>query len=120
MRALLRLLGVLVLGVLIGTVGTIMHRSSQPWGLVVALALVLTSTVGVRAAVGRAYGLAYLAVLLLVLGGLSQYGPGGDVLIPGADNWGWFWLGGAVAVVVAVLALPASWFSDQPLRRRAP
>jgi hypothetical protein len=117
-RALLRLLGVLLLGLVVGVSGTVLHRSSHPWGLVLALALVFTSAVGLRAAVGRAHLLVYLAVLLLTLGGLSQYGPGGDVLVPGADHWGWYWLGGAVVVVLAVLALPARWFSDQPLRRR--
>jgi hypothetical protein len=118
-RVLLRLLGVLVIGVVIAVAGTVMHRSSQPWGLVLALALVFTSGVGVRAALGRAATLFYLAVLLLTLGGLSRYGPGGDVLIPGGDHWGWYWLGGASAVILLVLALPGSWFSDRPLRRRA-
>ncbi|MEV7973246.1 hypothetical protein [Cellulomonas sp. NPDC089187] len=119
MRALLRLLGVLLIAAVVGAVGTVMHRSSQPWGLVLALALVLTSSVLVRAGFGRVYVLVQLAGLLLVLGGLSQYGPGGDVLIPGRDNWGWYWLGGAVVVALGVLALPSRWFSDQPLRRRS-
>lgn len=117
MRVILRLLGVLLIAVVVGVVGTVMHRSSQPWGLVLALALVLTSSVLVRAALGRTYVLVELAGLLLVLGGLSQYGPGGDVLIPGGDNWGWYWLGGAVAVSMVLLALPARWFAEVPLRR---
>lgn len=119
MRAFLRLFGVLLLGMVVGAVGSVMHRASQPWGLVLSLALVATSAIGLRAGLGRAYTLGYLAVVMIVLGVLSQSGPGGDVLMPAADHWGWYWLGGAVLVVLAVLALPARWFSDQPLRRQA-
>nr|WP_281728188.1 hypothetical protein [Cellulomonas denverensis] len=113
------MLGVLLLGVVIGAVGSVMHRASQPWGLVLSLALVTTSAIGVRAGLGRAATLAYLAVLMIVLGVLSQSGPGGDVLMPASDHWGWYWLGGTVLVALAVIALPARWFSDQPLRRQA-
>jgi hypothetical protein len=35
----------LVLGVVVGTIGTIMHRSAQPWGLVLSFLLVLTAAV---------------------------------------------------------------------------
>ena len=109
----------LVLGVVVGTIGTIMHRSAQPWGLVLSFLLVLTAAVtarafgGVVAWIGFALG---LAGTILVL---SQSGPGGDVLVRAGQRIGIVWLLGAGVVAIVAMLLPRAWFSDAPLPARS-
>lgn len=105
------------LGVLVGLVGTVLHRSSPPWGIAVCLALVLSSTVLVRAWAGLLPVVAYAATWLVVVQAMSLMGPGGDVLVPAGDPLGYVWgLGGMVAIGVACFA-PARWFRDAPADR---
>ena len=107
----------LLLGLVVGAFGTVMHRSVPPWGAVLALALVLAVAIAVRAWSGL------LAVLGLGLGVLvsvqvlAQTGPGGDVLVPSGENVGWVWLGwlwvlGSVAAIIAAALAPRRWFVD--------
>lgn len=117
MAPILRVVGALLVGAVIAAVGTVVHRSSQPWGLVLALSLVLMSAVALRAGGGRSAAIGHLAGLLAGLLVLTEHNPGGDVLLPAGDNLGWFWLGGAAAVSLAVAAAPQRWFADVPLRR---
>jgi len=115
----LRALGALLLGVLVGAVGTVMHRSVRPWGLVVCLLLVLAASVTVRAWGGWAASVGLLVGLFGSVQVLSGFGPGGDVLVPGGDAvLGWTWALGALAVALAVALAPRRWFADVPLRRR--
>lgn len=111
----------LVLGLVLGAFGTVMHRSIPPWGAVLALALVLSVGILVRAWAGL---LALLGLALGVLVGvqvLSQTGPGGDVLVPASGQgvawaWlGWLWVLGSVAVLVVAAVLPRRWFVDPPV-----
>ena len=118
-RVLARWAASLLLGVVIGVVGTGVHRLSPPWGLVIALGLVLVGGVVARAWSG---GVGMLAVALGVATAtavLGARGPGGDVLVV-ADVLGYIWYAGGLMVALALL-LPRSWFSEdrRPPRERA-
>lgn len=117
-RSVLRALGFLLLGVLVGAVGTVMHRSVRPWGVVVCLLLVLAASVTARAAAGWVASLGLLVGLSAAVQVLSTRGPGGDVLVPADGAIGWVWALGSLAVALAVAVAPRAWFSDTPLRRR--
>lgn len=117
-RLVLRALGALLLGVVVGSVGTVLHRSTRPWGVVVCLLLVLAASVAVRAAGGRVMSGGLLVGLFLSVQVLSGRGPGGDVLVPADGAIGWVWAVGSLAVAVAVALAPRAWFADVPLRRR--
>jgi hypothetical protein len=47
--AVLRAAVAFVVGALVASIGTTMHRALEPWGLVLSLALVLVAAVTVRA-----------------------------------------------------------------------
>jgi hypothetical protein len=119
-RLLLHALGALLLGALIGAVGTVVHRSTRPWGLVLALLLVVAAAVAVRAWSGAVALLGLVVGLFAVVQVLASTGPGGDVMMPASDAYGWLWAGGAVLLPVVVAALPRSWFAEIPLRRGTP
>lgn len=112
-RVLARLAGSAVLGLLIGVIGTSIHRSRPPLGLALALLVVVVAGVLTRAWAGPAG----MFVLAMTIAGsvavLGAGGPGGDVLIAG-DALGYVWYCGAAVVSLAALA-PRRWFSDQPL-----
>lgn len=112
-------IGSALLGLVVGVVGTGVHRANDPWGLVLAYLTVLAAAVLARAwGRGRAttaYALA-LAAMVLAMGFVR---PGGDVLITD-DAIGYAWLA-APALVLVVALLPARLFSDEPrVRRREP
>jgi hypothetical protein len=103
------------LGLLVGVVGTVLHRSAPPWGLALCLALVLSSTVLVRAWAGLVPVVGYAVAWLAVVQAMSTSGPGGDVLVPAGDARGYVCgLGGMVVIGVACF-LPARWFRDAPV-----
>ncbi|ROS23075.1 hypothetical protein [Cellulomonas sp. PhB150] len=111
----------LVLGLVLGAFGTVMHRSIPPWGVVLALALVLAVGVLVRAWSGLLALLGLAIGVLVSVQVLSQTGPGGDVLVPAAGpgvQWaglGWVWVLGSIAVLVVAGVLPQRWFVDPPV-----
>ncbi len=113
-----RVVGSFVLGAVVGVLGTVLHRSVPPWGLVLCLFLVLAGAVTVRAWGGLiallAYAVAWGGVVFL----LSMRGPGGDVLIPGGTaSWtilGQIWILGAWLPIAAAAFLPSRWFRDAP------
>jgi len=107
-------LGAFALGVVVGAVGTVMHRWMRPWGVVVVLVLVLASAVAARAWGGRRAWTGYAVALTATIWLLSTEGPGGDVLVPSGQRIGWVWLIGAPVVAVVVAVLPASLFDDRP------
>jgi hypothetical protein len=115
-RALARVFGSFVVGAVIGVVGTGIHRWTEPWGLVIALVIVL-----VGGALGRAWTgwLGIFAVgmgVATATGLLGTSGPGGDVIIA-AQPIGYVWFGGALVVALAGV-LPCGWFSDAPAVRQ--
>lgn len=108
-----RLFGSAALGAIVGVVGTGVHRLNVPWGLVLALLVVASAGVLVRAWAG-VRGMLLLATLLLVtVVVMGQPGPGGDLLIV-AQPVGYVWYASAL-VVVAVGLLPRRWFSNRQL-----
>lgn len=113
-RRLGRWAGATALGVVIGAVGTVLHRSSVPWGVTLCLAVVLTSAVLVRAWTGLGPVVGYAAGWFAIVQAMSLAGPGGDVLVPAGDDLGYVWgLGGMVMIGVAAF-LPGRWFRDAP------
>lgn len=112
-RSVVHVLGSVAVGVLVGLVGTGIHRFSPPLGLLLAYLTVLSAAVLVRAW-ARGAGLLGLAV---GLGGtvlaMAYVRPGDDVIVVG-DGLGYGWLAG-VAVVGLALVLPRRWFSDRPI-----
>ncbi len=106
-------LGVVLLGVVVGTVGTGVHRASVPWGVVLALASAVAAGILVRAWTGRAGVLVHAAVVTAVVFLFTAVRPGDDVII--ADQTvGYVWFGALPAALLA-LVLPRRWFSDDPL-----
>lgn len=110
--------GAFVLGLTVGTVGSVMHRASWPWGVVLCLALVLVAGVTVRAWGGVVPVVGFAGGLFLAVQVLAQRGPGGDVLVPAADSHGWVWILGAAAAVAVVALVPRRAFDDAPLPPR--
>jgi hypothetical protein len=113
----LRALGAVLLGVVVGAVGTVLHRSIRPWGVVVCLLLVLAAAVTARAWAGWVASVGLLVGLFATVQVLSGRGPGGDVLVPADGAIGWVWAVGALLVALGVALAPRSWFADVPLRR---
>ena len=102
------------LGAAIGVAGTVLHRAAPPWGMALCLAVVLTSTVAVRAWAGLLPVVGYAVGWLAVVQVMSLPGPGGDVLVPSGDSLGYVWgLGGMVVIGIACF-LPARWFRETP------
>jgi hypothetical protein len=110
----LTVLASVLLGVVVGALGTVAHASVPPWGVVVALALTVAASTMVRAWAGRAAVVGFvlgLAAAVLLLAGTS---PSGDVLVARSDPLGWVWMAGSVALAAAVLLAPRAMFSDAP------
>jgi len=110
--------GAVLLGVVVGAVGTVLHRSSRPWGVVVCLLLVLAASVAARAWAGWVASLGLLVGLFASVQVLSGRGPGGDVLVPADGSIGWVWAVGALLVALGAALAPRSWVAEVPLRRR--
>lgn len=106
-----RLFGSAALGVLVGVVGTGVHRLNVPFGLVLALLVVASAGVLVRAWAGVRGMLLLGALLLITVVVMGLPGPGGDLLIV-AQPVGYAWYASAL-VVAAVGLLPRRWFSNR-------
>jgi hypothetical protein len=106
--------------VVIGLLGTVVHRGSGSVGSVdvswwgVALAIVTVAVVGVtvRAWTGLAGLVAYGVGVVLAVQQLATTGPGGDVLVPAGQPVGFVWIAGSAAGVVAAALAPRRWFRD--------
>jgi len=110
----------LLLGVLVGTLGTVLHRSIQPWGVAICLTLVFVAAVTVRAWSGFVALAGYAVGLVVTVLVLTESGPGGDTLVPNGQAIGWVWLVGSVAATVVVALLPRGLFDDRPRAPRTP
>ncbi|MBO3086457.1 hypothetical protein [Cellulomonas fengjieae] len=104
----------LVLGVVVGALGTVMHRSMPPWGMVVCLALAFAAALTTRAWAGWFTLVGYTGGLVLSMQVLATRGPGGDILVPDGQAIGWAWVLGAVAVTALVGVLPRRLFQERP------
>ncbi|MCL2850331.1 MAG: hypothetical protein FWE61_09850 [Micrococcales bacterium] len=126
MKVLLGVIGIVstvVVGAVVGALGSVAHWANRPWGLVVSLVLVVTSTTTVRAWAGRRVIVAHLVGMGAVIALLARPGPGGDVLIHlssvpahGVDPavFGRIWVVGSLVATVAVAVAPGALFSDRP------
>lgn len=116
MRAMLSRLGplatCLVLGIAVGTVGTVMHRSIAPWGLVLGLFVVVSAATFARAWQGATGTGVVAGGWFVTVLALWQRGPGGDLLVPDLGPWGTVWILGGALLAAAPLLAPARWFVD--------
>ena len=111
-----RTFGSAIVGLVVAAVGTGIHRANPPWGLVLALLIVFSAAVMVRAW-ARLPGVVALATFLgLTILAMGLLDLGGDVIIA-AQPVGYAWLASVAAVAVVGL-LPRRWFSDEPIGRR--
>lgn len=110
-----RHLGLFLIGLGVGVVGTGIHRYSAPWGLLLAVATVLSAGVLARAWTGWSGMLVVALGVFTTVAVLAGPGPGGDVLVA-RDALGILWYAGAAVVAVAA-ALPRSWFRDREIGR---
>ena len=115
-------LAALLLGILVGTLGTVLHRSIPPWGIVVCLTLAFVAAVTVRAWAGFPGLAGYALGLLVTVQLLARAGPGGDTLGPDGQAIGLVWVFGSLATAVVAALLPRALFRDRPQapRERAP
>ena len=108
----------LVLGLVVGVVGTGQHRWHQPWGVVLCLALVVAGSVTSRAWDGWPTWVTYAGGVFFAVQALSQTGPGGDVLVPAHAAVGWVWVIGSIVLALATGMLPSRLFRDHPRGER--
>lgn len=108
-----RIASCLLLGVAVGAIGTVMHRSMPPWGLVLGLVVVLSAGVFARAWEEWRGSAAYAAGWLATVLTLWQVGPGGDILVPAIGPWGNVWILGGVVVLALPVVAPSRWFEDR-------
>lgn len=130
-RAVWSWIGIVIFSLSAALIGTLLHRAgadrSIPWGMVIALVLVFATACWAR----HAHGTTGLAVNLLLSTTLiwmvaSNYGPGGDILVPISSTafvtfWsrsaGYIWILGATTVQLIALALPRKWFVQRDARK---
>ncbi|MCP2284796.1 hypothetical protein APR04_003719 [Promicromonospora umidemergens] len=118
----MRTLLAVLLGVVMGGLGTVVHRfGDDSWYLGLLLALALTAAAGVLARAWAGYGtlLGFGVGWVAMVQALSLPGSGGDVVVP-AGVLGMVWSYVGVAVVAVVAFLPRSWFAEVPARRHRP
>ncbi|MCL3862591.1 DUF6113 family protein [Actinotalea sp. K2] len=115
-RVLARWAGALLVGLVVGVVGTAVHRAMVPWGLVLALATVLSAAVLARAWSGLAGVLAVAAGTFLAVQLMGGRGPGGDVLIP-AQSLSVIWAYGHLGLYAVAAFAPRGWFVDEARSR---
>jgi len=108
----------LVLGVVVGALGTVMHRSIEPWGVVVCLVLAFAAAITARAWGGFVALAGYAIGLVVSVQVLTQEGPGGDVLVPDGQAIGWWWVLGSIVVTILAGVLPGALFDDRPRARK--
>ncbi|MFP3713014.1 DUF6113 family protein [Puerhibacterium sp. TATVAM-FAB25] len=110
-----RTLLALVLGAVLGALGTVSHLTAWeglPAGLVLALALTASTAVLARAWAGYGTLLAAAVGWLVAVQALSVEGPGGDVLVP-ATVEGLVWTYGGLLLWGVAAFLPRRWFADR-------
>lgn len=108
-----RLVLALLLGVLVGAIGTVMFQAVFPVGLVLALVATLAGAVTARAWSGFGTLVAYAAGWFAAVQVLAAKGPGGDVLVPGGHASSYVWVYGGFVLVMLSSFAPRSWFADQ-------
>lgn len=108
--------GSFLIGALIGLLGTVLHRSAMPWGVVLALATVVSAGVLARAWGGYPGLLGYGIALIGIVQVLAMEGPGGDVLVPADQAVGIVWVAGSAVGLAVPAFAPRRWFASTPGR----
>ncbi|WP_089776042.1 PIG-L family deacetylase [Ruania alba] len=100
-----------LMGVVVTAAATAFHRWEPPFGVMIALLVVLSSGVLARSFADRigvlVHGLAVAATVLAI----AYLRPGGDVVVTD-EAIGTVWLLGALVAAVTPTVLPGSWFRD--------
>ncbi|HLR55196.1 MAG TPA: DUF6113 family protein [Actinomycetales bacterium] len=105
------IIGVL-LGILVGALGTTLHRSAPPWGLILAIVATAALSVAARSLMSWAGLISAVVGWAIAVQWLALEGPAGDVLIAG-DGLGYGWLLGGILALFVGLLLPATFFQDR-------
>lgn len=118
-------LGAFAMGVLVGSITTVVHQNTVdvgnleiPWGLILSLIAVTGFFIGLRMVVQNRW-VVFFAALGLV-GTIYLYSlksPGGSVLIPN-NLWGTIWAVGPALIATIVLVWPKLPARDARTRRR--
>lgn len=114
---LVRVLLAVALGLVVGALGTAVHRyGDESWyaGMLLALALTVTAAVMCRAWSGYGPLLAFAGGWVVAVQLMSLRGSGGDVLVP-AGSLGLVWTYAGVLLLGVTAFLPASWFQEVPV-----
>ena len=125
LRTLILSLGAFAMGVLVGSITTVVHQNTVdvgnleiPWGLILSLIAVTGFFVGLRMVVQNRW-VVFFAALGLV-GTIYLYSlksPGGSVFIPN-NLWGTIWAVGPALIATIVLVWPKLPARDARTRRR--
>ena len=113
LRALVLCLGALVMGVLVGSITTVVHQNTVdvgsfefPWGLILGLIAVTGFLVGLRMVVQNRWVVLCAALGMVAMVYLySLKSPGGSVFIPN-NLWGQIWAVGPALIATIVLLWP--------------
>lgn len=124
LRTLILSLGAFAMGVLVGSITTVVHQNTVdvgaieiPWGLVLGLIAVAGFFIGLRMVVQNRW-VVFFAALGLV-GTIFVYSlksPGGSVFIPN-NLWGTIWAVGPALIATIVLVWPKLPAKDARTRR---
>jgi|GEM_PF-3172262 len=118
------LLFALLAGLLVGAIGTAIHRSifgGVPVGLIVAILFTICVALLIRALGGLPALAAFAVGWLVAVHGMSLLGPGGDVIVidPAAPvqvaQAGVIWTYLGTLLLLATLFLPRRWFARPTL-----
>ncbi|MGP7960474.1 DUF6113 family protein [Sanguibacter sp. A247] len=116
MQRFLMYVAAIVVGAVLGVLGTFGHRSVAPWGLVLAVLACVAAGIWVRATFTPMAVIAYLVGWTVAVQILAAGGPGGDTQVV-ADTLGYVWSYGTALLVLGVLGLPRTWFADTEVAR---
>lgn len=109
----------LVLGVIVGALGTALHRTAPPLGLILALIATASVVVAMRSLMGWTGLLSSVIGWAVTVQFLALGRKAGDVLIAG-DGLGYGWLLGGILCLFVGLLLPISLFNDDGERAENP
>ena len=109
----------LVLGVIVGALGTALHRTAPPLGLILALIATASLVVAMRSLMGWTGLLSSVIGWAVTVQFLALGRKAGDVLIAG-DSLGYGWLLGGILCLFVGLLLPISLFNDDKDRSEIP
>lgn len=101
----------LVLGVLVGALGTALHRSAPPLGLILGIVATASLAVAMRSFMGWTGLFSSLVGWAVTVQFLALERKTGDILIAG-DGLGYGWLLGGILALFVGLLLPVTLFSD--------